>query len=70
MQILNLVLLSILDKRDEIKILSGIGIISIVTMGLTGIYFDLDEIIVMLINRSIIKIIFLILAVKQRLILR
>ena len=53
-QILNLVLLSILDKRDEIKILSGIGIISIVTMGLTGIYFDLDEIIVMLINRSII----------------
>lgn len=53
-QILNLIILSLLDKRDEIKILSGIGIISIVTMGMTGIYFDLDEIIVMLINRSIV----------------
>lgn len=53
-QVANLIILAILDKREEIKILSGIGIIAIVAMALTSIYLDLDEIIVLLINRSII----------------
>ena len=53
-QVANLIILAILDKREEIKILSGIGIIAIVAMALTSIYLDLDEIIVLFINRSII----------------
>lgn len=53
-QIANLTVLAVLDKKEEIKVLSGIGIIAIVTMALTGIYLDLDDIAVLLINRSII----------------
>lgn len=53
-QIVNLTLLAVLDQKEELKVLSGIGIISIVTMGLTSIYLDLDKVFLLLINRSII----------------
>ncbi len=55
-EIVNLIILAIMYKKDEFTLVSGAGIIAIIVTGILGMDLDFDEIVIALINRTIILI--------------
>lgn len=54
LQYINLIYIAATDKKDEIRILAGTGMVALLIAVLNKINFDLDQICLLLINRSII----------------
>ena len=50
----NLIYIAVKDNRDEIKVLSSVGIIAIVTVGIYHIDWNIDYVYMLLLSRSII----------------